>query len=93
MRVRYERGALSDLEEIFAYVAEDDRAAAARLVANIENAVKRIAANPRIGETTRNARFRRLPVGKYLIVYELGMDEVIIHYIRHGARRRSWEGE
>jgi len=93
MRVRYERGALSDLEEIFAYVAEDDRAAAARLVANIENTVKRIAANPRIGETTRNARFRRLPVGKYLIVYELGMDEVIIHYIRHGARRRSWEGE
>jgi hypothetical protein len=34
-----------------------------------------------------------LPVGNYLIVYELGEEEVVIHYVRHGARRRPWEGE
>jgi len=28
-----------------------------------------------------------------LIVYEVGTDEVVIHYVRHGARRRPWEGE
>jgi hypothetical protein len=28
-----------------------------------------------------------------LIVYEVGQDEVVIHYVRHGARRRPWEGE
>jgi hypothetical protein len=28
-----------------------------------------------------------------LIVYEVGTDEVIIHYVRQGARRRPWEGE
>jgi addiction module RelE/StbE family toxin len=93
MKLRYERGALADLDEIFSYVAADSRTAAGRLVARIEDAARRIAATPYIGEATRNPRFRRLPVGNYLIVYEVGTDEVIIHYVRHGARLRPWEGE
>jgi len=93
MKLRYERGALADLDEIFAYIAADNRQAAARLVERIEEAAARIAASPYMGEATRKAGFRRFPVGNYLIVYEVGMDEVVIHYIRHGARRRPWEGE
>jgi len=93
MRLRFERGAVADLEEIFAYIAQDNRAAAARLVARIESATRRIADTPYIGEATRKSRFRRLPIGNYLIVYEIGQDEVVIHYVRHGARRRPWEGE
>ena len=93
MKLRYERGALADLEEIFAYIATDNRPAAARVVARIEEAAKRIAAIPYMGQATRNSRFRRFPVGNYLIVYEVGSDEVVIHYVRHGARRRPWEGE
>ena len=38
MKLRYERGALADLEEIFAYIAQDNPQAAARLVARIEQA-------------------------------------------------------
>ena len=93
MKLRYERGALADLEEIFAYIAQDNRVAAARLVARIEEVAARIAEIPYMGEATRKLRFRRFPVGNYLIVYEVGQDEVIIHYVRHGARRRPWEGE
>jgi toxin ParE1/3/4 len=93
MRLRYERGALVDLDEIFSYIAADSPAAAARLVARVEDAARRIAATPYMGQVTRNVRFRRFPVGNYLIVYEVGTDEVIIHYVRHGARRRPWEGE
>jgi toxin ParE1/3/4 len=93
MKVRYERGALADLEEIFSYIAADNRLAAARLVARIEEAVDRIGRNPYIGQITRNAAFRRLPVGQYLIVYEVAVTEVVIHYVRHGARRRPWEPE
>jgi toxin ParE1/3/4 len=93
MKLRYERGALADLDEIFAYIAADNRAAAARLVSRIEDVATRICANPYIGEATRDPRFRRFPVGNYLIVYETTTDEVIIHYVRHGARRRPWEGE
>jgi addiction module RelE/StbE family toxin len=93
MKLLYERGALADLDEIFSYVAADSRTAAGRLVARIEDAARRIATTPYIGEATRNPRFRRLPVGNYLIVYEVGTDEVVIHYVRHGARLRPWEGE
>jgi toxin ParE1/3/4 len=91
MKVRYERAALADLEEIFSYIATDSRPAAARFVARIEEAAVRIGDNPYIGQRTRNAAFRRLPVGQYLIVYEVATTEVVIHYVRHGARRRPWE--
>jgi toxin ParE1/3/4 len=93
MRIRYGRGALADLDEIFAYVAADSRDAAARLVARIEEVAAKIAASPHMGEATRKFGFRRFPVGNYLIVYEVAADEVIIHYVRHGARRRPWEDE
>jgi toxin ParE1/3/4 len=93
MKLRYERGALADLHEIFAYIAQDNPHAAARLVARMEEVVARIAETPYMGEATRKSSFRRFPVGNYLIVYEIGQDEVVIHYVRHGARRRPWEGE
>jgi plasmid stabilization system protein ParE len=47
MKLRYERGALADLDEISAYIAADNREAAARLV---EDAARRIAATPYMGE-------------------------------------------
>ena len=93
MKLRYERGALSDLDEIFSYIAKDNPEAASRLVARIEAVGAKIAASPYLGQATRNPRFRRFPVGRYLIVYEVGENEVIIHYVRHGARRRPWEEE
>ena len=93
MKLRYERGALADLDEIFAYIAADNRQAAGRLVARIERVAKRIAASPRIGGATRKPGFFRFSVAEYLIVYEVGNDEVIVHYVRHGARLRPWEGE
>ena len=93
MKLRYERGALADLGEIFAYIAADNREAAGRLVTRIEHAAARIAASPHIGGATRKLGFLRFTVGKYLIVYEIGNDEVVVHYVRHAARPRPWEGE
>jgi toxin ParE1/3/4 len=77
MKLRYERGALADLDEIFAYVAADNREAAGRLLSRIEYAAGRIAASPHIGGATRKSGFLRFPVGKYLIVYEIGNDAVV----------------
>ena len=93
MKLRYERGALADLDEIFAYIAADNREAAGRLVTRIEHAAARIAVSPHIGGATRKSGFRRFPVGNYLIVYEIGNDEVVVHYVGHAARPRPWEGE
>lgn len=93
MKLRYERGALDDLEEIFAHVAKDSRDAARRLVNRVEEVVAAIAEFPHLGEPTRSADFRKVPIGKYLIVYKVERNEVIILYIRHGARMRPWERE
>src|ERR1700724_2526952 len=81
MKLRYERGALADLAEIFAYIAADNREAAGRLVTRIETAAARIAASPHIGGATWKPGFLRFPVGKYLIVYEIGNDEAVVHYV------------
>src|SRR6266511_4608826 len=59
MKLRYERGALDDLDEIFAYIAADNLAAAARLVDRIEDAARRIAATPYMGEATRICNSRK----------------------------------
>ena len=91
MKVRYERGALSDLAEIFAYIANDDRGAAARLIEQFEGMVGRLGANPRLGSETRRPPFRKFRIGNFLIVYEVTADAVIVHYVRHGARIRPWE--
>ena len=93
MNVRFERGALSDLEEIFEYVARDSPKAAARLVARIRGLAGRLAETPHIRATTRKKGFRQIPVGNYSIVYEIRVRTVIVQYVRHGARRRPWEGE
>jgi plasmid stabilization system protein ParE len=56
MKIRYERGALAGLDEIFEYIARDSRVAAARLVARFEEAAARIAENPYLGERRRANR-------------------------------------
>jgi len=93
MKLRYERGALADLDEIFSYIAQNNPSAAEQLVARIEETAARIAESPYLGEAARRPPFRRFPVDNYLIVYEVGEDEVVIQYVRHGARRRPWQGE
>ena len=92
MRLRYERGALADLEE-FSHTSHKTIRPQQRVSSRIEHAAERIADSPYMGEATSRPRFRRWPVGNYLIVYEVEQDEVIIHYVRHGARRRPWEDE
>ena len=52
MKFRYERGALSDLDEIFSYVAKDNPEAASRLATRIEDVAARIAASRYIGQAT-----------------------------------------
>ena len=46
MKLRHGRGALAELDELFAYIGKDNRAAAAKLVARIEQATARIARRP-----------------------------------------------
>jgi plasmid stabilization system protein ParE len=93
MKVRYNRGALFDLNEILNYIAERNPAAAAGQLAKFEAAARLIGRNPEIGQLTLREGLRRIVVGRYLMVYEIGAAEITIHYVRHGARQRPWENE
>jgi addiction module RelE/StbE family toxin len=92
MKVRYNSQALNDLNEILIYLTERNPVAADRQLSSFESAVRRIGQNPNIGIAIRR-NLRRIVVGKYLIVYSVGIDSIIIEYIRHAARRRPWENE
>jgi len=91
MRVKFNRGALADIDEIAAYIAERNPKAAAELLARIEAVAKLLERTPEIGTRTDRPNLRKLVIGSYLMVYEITAREVVIHYVRHGARRRPWE--
>ena len=93
MKVRFNRGAFADIAEILDYLAERHPRAAAGLSREFEAAGRLIGEMTDIGALTSRRDFRRLVCGNYLVVYELKLDEAIIHYVRHGARKRPWEGE
>ncbi len=93
MKVKFNRGALADIEEITTYIAQRNPKAAAALLARFEAATKLISRMPKIGVRTERANLRKLVVGSYLIIYEIASAEVVVHYVRHGARQRPWESE
>jgi toxin ParE1/3/4 len=93
MKVRFDRAALADISEILDYIESRNPRAAAELLARFEAGAELIGRVPLVGAATQRIDFRRLVVGNYLMVYEVNAEEVIIHYVRHGARKRPWEGE
>ena len=93
MRVRFNRAALADIDEITTYIAERNPRAAAGFLARFEAAAGLIGQSPKIGVRIERVNLRKVVVGSYLIIYEITSSEVIIHYVRHGARLRPWEGE
>jgi toxin ParE1/3/4 len=93
MRVRFNRGALTDIAEILDYVGQRNPRAAAALNQQFEHAAKLIGFMPEIGPRTSRPNLRRFISGNYLIVYEIAGGEAVIHYVRHGARKRPWEDD
>ncbi len=87
MKARFNLGALADLADIGAYIAVDNPTAAADLVEAIEQVATLIGQFPKMGQGTNKQHFRKFPVGKYLLVYEITHNEVVIHYVRHSARQ------
>jgi len=94
MKVRYTRRALGNIDRIFHSIARDNPGAGERVIARIEDLVRQLADIPYMGEAANIPKIRRVPASRfpYLIFYEVVADEIIIHHVRHGARR-PWRGE
>ena len=95
MKIRYTETALIEINEIFAYISDQNAPAAKRVVARIERTIHNIADFPEMAQETREAGVRRIPAGRYpyLVYYTVEAGEVVILHVRHGARRAPWEEE
>lgn len=94
-RVRYSWHAVDDLDSIFDYISEDNRKAAIRLLDRIENAILRLARNPRLGAVLQTndlslvvPGYRRLVAAPYIIFYRIGDGEILIARVIHS--RQDW---
>jgi toxin ParE1/3/4 len=94
-RIRYVPVAVDDLDALFNFISEDNRSAATKMADRIENAILKLATNPRLGavlpsdEPARNASvFRYIVVKPYVIFYRIDNDDVIVARILHS--RQDW---
>jgi toxin ParE1/3/4 len=89
VRVRWLKAALANLDAEAEYIAEDNPAAAGRVVQRIFRAVNLLKENPAMGRAGRVAGTRELVVADtpYIIPYRVRGDVVEILRMFHAARK------
>ena len=88
MRLRYTLPALADLDSILTYIADASPKGAKRVQKRIQDVINLLLTHPQIGIRTEDPVIRRLTTTPYpfLIFYEIGDEEIVIHAVRHAAR-------
>ena len=83
----------ADIVEIWAYIADDNSAAADRLITRFDEIFRHLLAQPLIGKATDElgANIRFFPTGSYLIFYRPVGANIEIVRVLHGARDISAE--
>ncbi|MGD9540236.1 type II toxin-antitoxin system RelE/ParE family toxin [Methylocystis sp.] len=91
MKLRYTLRAAAELDEILSFIDARSPQGALRIKARIQAMTALLLEHPQAGHLTSKNGLRRLVVYPYpyLIFYSAMETEVIIHGIRHGARRKS----
>ncbi len=91
MKLRYTLRAAQELEQVLSYINDRSPEGARRVKARIQAVIDLIASHPQSGQLTSARRLRRIVVHPhpYLIFYSATDDEVVIHGVRHAARRPS----
>jgi plasmid stabilization system protein ParE len=89
MRLRYTTRATAELDEVLAFIDHESPKGARRVKARMLEVIDRLVLYPESGRLTTNSRLRRAVVYPYpyLIYYKASATEVVIHGIRHSARR------
>jgi len=91
LKVRYTPDAIADLREVLAYIKKQSPQGARKMQARIQRLINLTLDHPQMGARTSSKRLRRLVARPYpyLIFYEVSDDEIVIHGVRHSARRPS----
>jgi toxin ParE1/3/4 len=92
MRVRWSETALAEIEDIFSYIYDRNRSAAAAVVERIEGLTALLGEFPFVGHLTDEENVRVLSVVRYpfLIFYAVDdlANEIVILHVRHTAQQR-----
>jgi len=81
--------ARQELRDIRDYIARDDFEAATRWIFKLRDAIRMLARNPKAGHSRKDLTdkpVRFWPVGRYVIIYEIQQDSVVILAVTQGAR-------
>ncbi len=91
MKLRYTPRAAAELDEILDYIAEHSPKGAANVRRRLQTIIALLLRHPEAGQRMNRAHLRRIVAHPYpyLIFYQATPDEIIIHGVRHGARRPS----
>jgi toxin ParE1/3/4 len=93
MKLAIRQEAVADIENIFAWIAADNPAAAISVVRRIREKIGALLTPgfAKMGRVGREEGTRELVVGSYIVVYEVreSDDEIIVLAVLHGARDRS----
>jgi toxin ParE1/3/4 len=93
VEIRWLDDALTDVTEVYRYIADDDARAAARVLERIRTAVRLLAAVPHRGRPGRWPGTRELVVPRtpYIVPYRVRGEIIEILRVFHSARR--WPDE
>jgi toxin ParE1/3/4 len=82
------RNATADLDSIWSYIAADSRSAADRLIERFSRRFKTLTENPASGRCRDELTpgIRSVPLGSYVIFYEVSDKGLFITRVLHGAR-------
>jgi addiction module RelE/StbE family toxin len=89
VRLRLTRGAERDLDDTFDYISADNPQAAQGLVQRLRQAISVLSRSPYVGRRGKVADTRELVIArtKYIAVYRVLADEVIVIRVLHGSRQ------
>lgn len=89
--IRYLPVAIDDLLSIFDWIAADNRSKAASFLDSLDERIRILSSNPRIGRVPRQEDLKRLGyhvmvIDSYLVFYVIRGSTVEIHRVLHGSR-------
>jgi toxin ParE1/3/4 len=87
-RLTITESARADLQEIRAYIAKDNPAAALRVVERLRTQARKLAQTPGIGRRREDLRpdLFSFPVGRHVLFYRPQAGGIVLVRVLHGAR-------
>jgi len=91
MKVRYTATAIDEIENILTNISRDNSSAALRVSLTILATIDRVAEFPHIAIETNAPGVRVAPVlpYRYLVMFSIAKDVLIVRNVRHSARERE----